>query len=274
MVDSPSLDLLGLLARSGGGCAVSLLLGTVLGAAAGLAGAAALSVGAARPALRWGFGGKPALSCLAAVLLAAGGVVGVGTAGLWLGGGHCLNRAVADRYLLEDLALGAVLTAARSAPGAPDDDAAALSRWVERLGGSLRAAAADLDREELPEGLAALRAVLSPERLARLAEIVESNHLLDPPHLAEVAATGGFAAAARRGPEGTAAFARRMVAATAEVRDQVGAGVAAVVVPNAVGSALLGLGVPLVLVILVAGAGRLAGEGTRRSRMLPEERTR
>jgi len=243
----------------GAQCALWGAVGVGLGIACGAVAALALQLLAARPLLRWGLGSSGAASCLSAALLVAGGVLGGAWAGGWLGAARCAHVAVHGRYLLEDAALRGLVHAA-TAGEEHADVAEAIRQAIDTAGGSLAALAdevrtrvgADDPEVELPPAL-------SGDGVRRLATALEEQGLVDARHLAEVHRVGGFRAALDSGDDELAGYARRVLDATATVRGQLGLAVDGLVWPNAIGGIAGGLGVPLLLVALLAAAARLAG---------------
>ncbi len=246
----------------GARCALWSAVGVGLGVACGAAAAIALQLVAARPLLRWGLGPSGAASCLSAALLVTGGVVGGGWAGGWLGADRCVHLAVHERYLLEDAALRGLVHAA-TAGEEHADVAEAIRRAIDAAGGSLAAFAdevrtrvgADSPDVELPPAL-------SGDGVRRLATALEERGLVDSRHLAEVHRIGGFRAALDSPDDELAGYAGNVLDATATVRGQLELAVDGLVWSNAIGGIAAGLGVPLLLVALLAAAARLAGMRT------------
>lgn len=243
----------------GARCALWGAIGVGLGIAAGAVAAVALQLVAARPLLRWGLGPSGAASCLSAVLLVAGGVLGGAWTGGWLGAARCVHVAVHQRYLLEDAALRGLVHAATSGEEHADV-AEAIRHAIDDAGGSLAAFADDVRTRVGAESLdVELPSALSGDGVRELATALEERGLVDARHLAGVHRVGGFRAALNSGDDELAGYAQRVLDATATVRDQLGLAVDGLVWPNAIGGIAAGLGVPLLLAALLATAARLAG---------------
>jgi hypothetical protein len=248
-------DVLSLGAACVGLALAGALIGLVFGAATGFA------VGwlGARPLLRWGLGKADLAGCLAiGVLVAFGGLGGL-WAGLGGGAAWCAHEAVNQRFLLEDLAISAVVQVATEgrSRGTVEDDAEAIEALVETAGGSLEAILADIEAQILAEEPSAeVPEFLTPDVVPKLLQALDDHELFAPRAMAEVRAVGGVAAA-RGGDPRVAAYAERLVDAFAPVRREVWLGMLTAAVSNAVVTMLVTVPAPMVLIAIIALVARL-----------------
>jgi hypothetical protein len=229
-----------------------ILLFTFLGAVIGLL--------CARPLLRWSFGQIRPMEWIAVALVASCGAVGGLWAGMWAGAAHCVDYAVQDRFVLEDLAVQGLFSAV--AGGIPSDDpaenAAKLRSALDEAGGSIVELLNEIQLEIEIEGSDVdLPEFLSPEIVPDLITKLEEHELFEPELLAEIAANGGFFQSIFEQQGEHSDYAERIVDITRPVRRDMTTAVVVMAATNALVSAPIAIMTPMLLLGVLAGIGRL-----------------
>lgn len=219
----------------------------------------------ARPLLRWGIGESGVLVGVAVVLLAVCGAVGGLWGGMWAGTAACVEVAVDEHYLLEDVALHGLLAAAWQ--GTPSDDsdlnAERLREALEEAGGSLQYLLENVEFDLEIDGVKQLPDFVSPDIVPQLVAKLEDHRLFEPEALAEIAAYGGFHQAISDRSGDHYEYAEMILETTEPLRRDVSTAMIAAAAVNAVVAIPFSLCVPMFLIATVAVIGRLirrAGE--------------
>jgi hypothetical protein len=240
-------------------CALLFGAWTLAGTVAALVLGVGLGLLCARPLLRWGIGEVPLVVGIAVVMLAVCGGVGGLWAGMWAGTATCVDLAVDEQYLIEDLAVhGLIAAAQRGVPSEdPEENAARIREAVDEAGGSLQELLADIRIEIDDEALENLPEFLSPDIVPQLIEGLEKHKLFEPEGLAGIVAAGGFRQALADESGEYYDYANLVVETTEPLRRDVSLAIVTVAVVNAIIAVPFALCVPMLLIAAVAVIGRL-----------------
>jgi hypothetical protein len=262
------LGTLGLLTDLGGHCLVLVLSAGIAGVVLGLAICASIGWFAARPMMRWGLGDDPALGCLATAVMVIAGLIGGLWAGAWTGVGACARHAIGERYVVEDVVITALVVAGTEGKptGDPVVDGQRMRDAVQQAGGSLQMLLEKVNDEVLEEDPEAeIPDFLAPEMVFELLDAVESNALFRPEEMVEISSGGGLVVALDGADPELARYAEQIVSIGEPVRDEILFAIYAAVVSNAAVTAIVAVVGPFVVLLLIAGIGRLIRMSGRRT---------